>query len=248
VRLPGGDVNTEEKNVMNCSKLQRLGLAGFAPALAAVLIYAAGVQAAPRAPRIQTGPDAEVTYDGLYRVDRSVMDAAWVKPDLDLTGYTKLMLGSAGISYKKIDNVSRSSTQFPVREENKERLRTVMREEFVEELEKLERYELVSEPGPDVLMLVGGVIDVVSHVPSDANSPRFTRGGIYLSSVGAATLVVELRDSESNEVLARAADRRSAEAMRAFEYNEVQGWAEVRRLAKNWARTLRQRLEEFNGV
>ncbi|HUO67651.1 MAG TPA: hypothetical protein VMV37_08955, partial [Gammaproteobacteria bacterium] len=50
--------------------------------------------AAPKQPRIQTGANAEVTADGLVRVQKSVADAAWVKPDFDLTPYTKLMIVS----------------------------------------------------------------------------------------------------------------------------------------------------------
>jgi hypothetical protein len=47
---------------------------------AAILAFLAGCQSEPT---VQSGPDAEVTYDGLYRVDNSVMKMAWVKPDLD---------------------------------------------------------------------------------------------------------------------------------------------------------------------
>jgi len=135
-----------------------------------------------------------------------------------------------------------------VREENKERLREILREEFVEKLEKLERYDFTTEPGPDVLVLVGSVIDVVSNIPPDADCARFGRGGVYLTSFGAATLVVELRDSESGEVLARAADRRAADAPFAFEASAPVAWSQVRRLAKRWATLVRNGLEEFNGV
>lgn len=208
--------------------------------------------ARPKQPRVETGPDAEVTHDGLYRVQKSVMDAAWVKPDLDLTRYDKLMLGSFGVSFKALEPVSstqaRSESEFPVKEENKAQFQEIMREQFAEELAKLERYEIVAEPGPDVLMLVVGAIDVLSRVPPDVDSARFGRGGVYLTSVGEATLIVELRDSESGEVLARAADRRAAESPFAFEVNEVTAWSEVRRLGQSWAKLLVERLEELEGV
>ena len=140
------------------------------------------------------------------------------------------------------------SPQFPVKEENKQRLSDILQEEFNEELAKLERYQIVAAPGPDVLLLVGAVIDVVSNVPPDVDSARFGRGGVYLTSVGEATLVMELRDSESGEILARAADRRAAEAAFAIEVNNVTAWSEVRRLAQSWASLLRKRLEEIEGV
>jgi hypothetical protein len=220
-------------------------------AVGSIALLASTAYGAPKAPRIQSGPTAEVTHDGLHRVDRSVMDAAWVRPDLDLTRYTKLMLVSVGISYKEDPDYrgtfDRSATEFPITEESRERLENTVREKFLEEFEMLERYQVVTEAGPDVLMLVGGILDVVSRVPPERPGTS-GRGGVYLTSVGDATLVLELRDSMTDRVLARAADRRSAESAFAFEVNTVTAWSEVRRLAGAWARLLRTRLEELTSV
>ena len=68
-------------------------------------IFTAVSLAAPRAPRIQTGPDAEISFDGLHRVDRTVMDEAWAKPTLDLTGYSKLLLATGEFAYREVDDV-----------------------------------------------------------------------------------------------------------------------------------------------
>jgi hypothetical protein len=218
----------------------------------ATTLYVGTGGAAPKQPRIQTGPNAEVTHDGLVRVEKSVVDAAWVKPDLDLTPYKKLMVVSQGVSFRKLKPVSdfqaRSESQFPVQEENKQQLSDILKEAFSEELAKNERYQVVTTPGPDVLLIVGAVIDVVSNIPPDVDSAKFGRGGVYLTSVGEATLVIELRDSESGEILARAADRRAAESAFAFEVNNVTAWSEVRRLARSWASLLSRRLEEIEGV
>jgi hypothetical protein len=219
--------------------LKAIAVAGFA-------IGTAVTVAAPKSPRVQTGPDAEVTYDGLHRVDRSVLDMAWVKPDLDLTGYRKLMVVSGGIAYREVDGPvnRRTSTEFPVSDEAKERFQQVVREEFLEELEQQQRYEITDQPGRDVLVLVGAIIDVVSRVPPEP----IGRSSIYLSAAGDATLVLELRDSMSNEVLARGADRRAAEATFAGPANSVTVWSDVRRLAKAWAKLLRTRLEQLDSV
>jgi hypothetical protein len=226
--------------------------ARVAVATLAVGLYAGSGGAAPKQPRIDTGPDAEVTHDGLVRVQKSVVDAAWVKPTFDLTPYKKLMVVSQGIAFRKLEPVSdfqaRNESQFPVKEENKERLSRELKTAFETELGKLQRYELVSAPGPDVLLLVGTIIDVVSNIPPDIDSARFGRGGVYLTSVGEATLVMELRDSESGEILGRVADRRAAESPFAFEVNTVTAWTEVRRLGSYWASLLRRRLEEIEGV
>jgi hypothetical protein len=220
---------------------------------AAACLFVGSSGGAPKQPRIQTGPNAEVTADGLVRVEKSVADAAWVKPDFDLTPYKKLMIVSAGVSFKKLKPVNqyqaRKESQFPVSQENQQKFKDVMKEEFTKELSKLKRYEIVDKPGPDVLTLVGAVIDVVSNVPPDVDTAKFAgRGGVFLTDVGEATLIIELRDSESNEVLGRAADRRAAESPFAFEVNNVTAWTQVHVLAQAWASTLRKRLEEIEKV
>jgi hypothetical protein len=60
---------------------------------------------------------------------------------------------------------------------------------------------------------------------------------VFLSSVGEATLVLELRDSLSGETIYRAADRRPIERTggQAIHANTVTTWSEVRRWARRWA-------------
>ena len=125
-------------------------------------------------------------------------------------------------------------------------LREVVGEAFREELGKSKRYQIVTTPGPDTLVLVGTLIDIVSKAPPD-NAPG--RYEVYLSSVGEATLVLELRDSLSNEVLARVADRRAAEQSGfPISANAITVWSEVRRLSRSWAMLLRKRLDEVTTV
>jgi Protein of unknown function (DUF3313) len=225
-----------------CSVLATAGLA--------MAGYSLGVGAAPR---VQTGPDAEVTHDGLTRVDRAVMDAAWVKADLDVRPYKKLMLVGAEIQFRAVDSDgkhyrpgrSNNPSEFAISDEGKAMLREIVGEAFREELAKSKRYELTNEPGPDTLVLLGTLIDVVSKTPPDDAPGRYD---VYLSSVGEATLVLELRDSLTNEVLARVADRRAAEPSFPVNANAVTVWSEVRRLARSWATLLRKRLDEVTTV
>ena len=61
-----------------------------AAALAVAVSLAAGC--AGRTPTIQTGPGAETTFDGLVRVDNTTMSKVWVREDINLSAYDKLML------------------------------------------------------------------------------------------------------------------------------------------------------------
>jgi len=217
--------------------------------VAASLFMLAACTASP--PAIDTGPDAEVTFDGLHEVKNSRADKAWARPGFDLSGYTKIMLEGAGIEYRPGGESGRTSVArssggpYEVTEEQKGRLRSVVTQAFHQELGRSEQFEIVNEPDPDVLLVRASLLDVVSSVPPEPVG----RTEIYLRNVGEATLVIELRDSVTDAILVRAMDRRAAQRPGGdmFESNRVTNATEVRRLAQTWASLLRSRLEELMG-
>jgi hypothetical protein len=228
---------------MNIDRLFSRSLtAGFA----AVVLVLTGCAAST--PTIDTSPEAEVTFDGLHEVKGGSADQAWARPGTDISQYSKIMLQGAGIEYRPGGESGRSLSArsrggpYEVTEDQKARLRAVVAEEFLEELSKSEHFTIVSEPGPDVLLVRGAILDVVSWVPPEP----IGRGAIYISEVGEATLVLELRDSITEAILARAVDRRAAEsAMRMSESTRARNTAEVRRMVGVWARLLREGLDQF---
>jgi len=189
--------------------------------------------------------DTKETYDGLARVKNTSLSGAWMRPDFSLAGYTKIMLVGAGIEYRPVRPANRATaqraSQFPLTAEQKDRLRSVVSEAFRTELAQSQKFLIVDEPGPDVLTVWGGLVDVVSNVPPQSAG----LSNIFLTSVGEATLVVELRDSESNAVLVRVIDRRAASTPgRPLLSNSVSNWSQVQQLARTWASRLRTSLEE----
>ncbi len=204
-----------------------------------------GCSSAP--PTIQQGPDAEVSFDGLHVVDNSVFREAWADPDIEFSRYNKIMPGGAFFEYRAVKKTSnttmaRSSTrEFYIDEDARERLKEEVSAIFNEELARSTRFTVVDEPGPDVLIIRGGLHDIVSFVPPEP----IGRGEIWLSSVGEITLLLEVVDSLSGEVIARAVERRAAQrgGGTAIRANTVTTWAELRRLARRWATTLRDGLD-----
>ena len=202
-------------------------------------------------PSVDTSPSAELSFDGLYPVTGSRADAAWARQDIDLSPYTKIMLQGVGIEYRPGGIAGRSpaarSTSGPyvVTETQKERFKDAVREAFQREMARSEQFTLVEEPGPDVLLIRGALLDVVSYVPPEPVG----RTDIYLDRVGEATLVLELRDSITEAILARAIDRRAAEnrALGLQESNRATNKAEVQRMVRTWARILRTRLDEYKA-
>jgi hypothetical protein len=221
-----------------------------AAALPVILAICAGCTTAP--PAIDTSPDAEVTFDGLTEVLNTQADKAWAVPGLDLSGYSKIKLQGAGIEYRPGGNSGRSYVSrsrggpFEVTERQKERMLEIVSEEFLGELRKSEKFTIVDESGPDVLLVRGALLDVVSFVPDDTGASNVD---IYLSSVGEATLVLEIRDSISEAILVRAIDRRAAEDMSGmFEANRVTNATEIRRLVRRWGRALTESLDTFGAA
>ena len=198
-------------------------------------------------PTIQTGPDAEVSFDGLHKVDNSRVALAWAVPDLDLSGYTKILLVNAGIEYRQVKNRGNTTAArsqggpYFIDDTARARFEALVDEIVTEELQKSTRFSIVDEPGADTLIVGGGLLDVISNVPPAVGG----RSRIYLRDVGEATLVLEVRDSESNRTLARAVDRRAAETIGGTLSNTVSSTAEVRRLIRFWASRLREALEGF---
>ncbi len=220
--------------------------------LTTLLIFAVvSVACTTAPPTIQTGPDAELSFDGLHKVDNSQADVAWARPDFDISGYTKIWLIGAGIEYRQVKNRGRTSIDrtrggpYFIDDKSRAQFEELVGKIFKEELEKIEKYELVDGPGPDVLMIRGGLLDVTSYVPPD---PVGGRSYVYLSSVGEATLVLELRDSETGTILARSVDRRAAETIGGTftRSNSVTNSAEARRLIRFWATRLREGLDGFS--
>ncbi len=210
----------------------------------AVLTFAI-LAACNSVPTLQSGPNAEVTFDGLVRVDNTRLDAVWIRPGIDLSGYDKLTLVGAGIKYRSVREVRRlnlsNDSEFPLDARQRERIEESVREVFSEEMAKIDGFEITMEDGPGTLALTGTLIDVVSFVPPD----RLGNVDYYLSSLGAATLILELSDSMSGQVLARAADGRSIDVVFAGESNPVSNRFELERELDRWADVIRNGLESL---
>ena len=201
-------------------------------------------------PAIQTGPNAETTFDGLVRIENARFSGAWVDPDVDLEQYNKIIPGGVDFQFRSVQKMSASAArranerEFWISDSNKQRLVETVTEVFEEELQKSKSFTVTDEPAPDALIIVGGLHDIVSQVPPE----DVGRSEVWLRSVGEATLVIELRDSLSNEVIYRAVERRAAENVgnRMIRANTATTWAEVRRWARRWAVRLREGLDSIH--
>src|SRR5210317_1854146 len=112
-------------------------------------------------PSIQTGPNAETTFDGLVRIDNARFAGAWIDPDVDLKKYTKIIPGGAEFEFRSVQKMSASAarrsneSEFWISDTNRQRLIDTVTEVFTEELQRSESFTVTDEPGPDALIIIG---------------------------------------------------------------------------------------------
>jgi len=192
----------------------------------------------------QPKPIDEVNIEGLQEVPARNFEVAFVRPGVTFADYTKLMVDELELAFRTPD---REQNQFPLGEDQKTRFRAAMATAFGEELGKLQNVEVVTEPGPDVLALHVRVQDIVARAPGRRVGGG-GRAGFALETVGEMTLVLELRDSQSDEVLIRVFDRQALEGAAMVSGDSmVSTWEGVERLVGRWASRASEGLDRLLG-
>lgn len=126
-------------------------------------------------------------------------------------------------------------------EPGKTRLRELFGEALYEAVGGIEAFELSDEAGRDVLIVRGLLTDVISGVPPDVVG-SVTTGSIRW--IWEANIVLELRDSMSDVVLARTADRERVNGPFAAGAEA----AVTPRVAESWAQLLVRRIGELSDL
>lgn len=175
------------------------------------------------------GCTTSVVTQEFRRNPDSVVEAAFVATDADFGKYDKLTGAEMGIFFP---------TDSAIPAADLERMRTIFRTAFLGELEN---YDVVTEPGPTTMMVDASLIDLRSATYSDI--PSLRREVRDVARPGSLVFLMELKDSESGRVLARAADSSSNPNMGTDELDESE-WSDVKGAASHWASLFRQFLDQ----
>jgi hypothetical protein len=186
----------------------------------------------------------EVSYDGLQRRDSKVFEHLWVRKYFDVRSYKKIMFKAPHIEYRPVMKGSGGdSAGFPLNQRQKDSLFEIVNKAFQSELAKSTKFTLTTEPGPDVLIIRGDLLDVVSFVPPAASG----KGDLLsVADIGEATLNMELYDSISDAIMVRALERVSAKHDAGTPPTTAAD--AVQRTATQWATVLRERLDAAASI
>ena len=118
------------------------------------------------------------------------------------------------------------------------------REVFIEELTENDGYELVDAPAEGVLLIRPAIIDLEASAPDTRSAGR---SYTFVDSAGAATLYIELYDSVTGEILARAVDRKADRSHGTMQWaSQVSNRSDAKRILRTWAGWLRERMDEIH--
>ena len=172
-----------------------------------------------------------VVTGSFNRVPNTAVEYAYINEQADFSQYTKLMNGGLSIYYPESEE--------PPDPAEIDMIRVYFRDAFTKAIG--DAYEIVDEPGPGVMKVQGQVIDM-----------KMTSGGTVMDvsgrlrdivANGELTFLMEMSDSVTGQVLARAGDKST----------DISGskddatWDDVRRAAEYWAGLFRNWLDNYLG-
>jgi hypothetical protein len=189
------------------------------------------------------------TPEGLVLQKGKVADALYVRPGVDFSVYNRVAILECPVAFTKDwqKDQQRSGKRIKTADmaEIKAGLSAEFRKIFIEELQAKGGYQVVETGGEDVLVLRPAIIDLDVTAPDTMSAGR---SYTLSESAGAMTLYLELYDSVTGQLLAKAIDRRSDPSMGGIQWsNGVTNRADADRILRRWASALRERLDEVHG-
>ncbi len=193
-----------------------------------------------------TGSDAEVTEEGLRRVDPSQIPNAWVSEDLDLSSYREVWLMPTRVAFREV--AERSSTArsresgdaFFIDNDRRSEFTEMFGVEFHDALSEVQAFAETEQAGRNVLIVRGFLADVASALPPETRSSGF----ITVDWLWEVNYFLELRDSMDDTLLARIGSRERVEGP--FETSETNPVTE--RSIRTWTRTLARGVDQLAGI
>jgi hypothetical protein len=189
-------------------------------------------------------PPAE--WDGLKRVASSQVDHLYKLPDATLSAYNAVKLDPVMVEFDKNWNPNRSggSLQGRITNEDMEKIKSnlasAFQETFTSDLSN-GGYKVVNEDGSNVLRVSAAIANLYITAPQKATSQNIKS---YTTETGRMTLVAELRDSVTNQLLARAVDTQQGRQSHNFQLTTAAAnSADATRAISEWAGVLVKSLD-----
>jgi hypothetical protein len=213
---------------------------------AAVLICVAAIGAC--ATPSSKKPPAE--WDGLARRDVKGLDNVYVRPNVEFPPYKTVMIDPVQVEFSKdwdpndTRDISRRLDAQDL-QNIKNEVAKLFRASFADELTK-GGYPLIDQPQADTMRVMPAIINLYINAPDTMSAGR---SRTYTTEAGHMTLVMEIRDGPTGQLLARVVDARTAGGMGGYMTwtNSTTNRADAQVEFDDWAKRLRNALDRLNG-
>jgi Protein of unknown function (DUF3313) len=192
-------------------------------------------------------------WDGLVEVKPKRLDAVFLLPGADFRPYKKVMMDPVEVAFAKDwardYNRDAATLSQKLDQQDLDRISQAAREAFTEvftEQYKKAGLEVVTAPGPDVLRLRPGVVNLYIVAPDNMSAGR---SRTYTMESGHATLFLEARDSSTGALLGRGLDQRATRNTGSVQIsNSVTNLSDFKSLFRQWADISTKGFEELREM
>lgn len=176
-------------------------------------------------------PGCSTTETHSFNVVQSEnVDSAYIAVGADFSKYNQLQADDMGIFFPKDSYTPPEDIQ---------RIRQIFRSAFIGELQN---YRIVDSAGPTTMKVQASLIDLRNNVTPGTLS-SLSREVRDLASTGELLFLMEMRDSQTDAVLARAADSAKTPTF-ATSSDVATDWSSVEAAAQHWAALFRAFLDQ----
>jgi hypothetical protein len=188
--------------------------------------------------------------DGLVLQPTQGLDTVYLRPGVDFRSYGNLVLEPVEVAFDKDwdPNSTQRDLARRLKPEDIQKIRDEMsatfREVFVRELTS-GGYQVVERAGADSLVTSASLTDVYINAP-DVMAPGRSR--TYTMESGRMTLVMDLKDGATGQLIGRVVDRKIGDNFGRLEITDsVTNSADFRRAVTDWATRLRKGLDTLRS-
>ncbi|HSC62346.1 MAG TPA: DUF3313 family protein [Caldimonas sp.] len=199
--------------------------------------------------------DQAMSRDGLQKISVKGLDLAYARPGASLAAYKRVRIEPVDVEFDKSWDPAKTGSRIKLSNDEREKIKAavarLVEEEFAKAVQKGGSYQIASDAAPDVLRVKVSILNLYVNAPSAGPGATAGRSRTYVSSAGKMTLLAELSDSTSGQMLARVADVREANASGAGRMelaDRMMNEDAARNVAASWAQILRKALDKARSI
>jgi hypothetical protein len=197
-----------------------------------------------------TSNKPQQNWDGLQLVPSKGVDAVYLLPGVQIKTYNSVLLDPVQVAFDKnwdpndsTRDISRHLSTKDI-EEIRTEMATEFRKVFAKEL-SAGGYTVVEQTAPDTLRVSAGLANVYITAPDTMSAGR---SYTLTNESGRMTLVMELRDGATGQLLGRVVDQKIGDNFGRMQVtNSVTNSADFRAAVSDWAKRLKNGLDRVRA-